>query len=135
MLFFKDNLKILMKRYNLSGERLGDKTGLTKGAISSYITGGAYPKVEKLLKIAETLEVDLEDLFYTDLSKSDNYVKSQIETDNTEGVVQVANGNGGDVRQRTGASVEVYERFLKSQDERIGELKEMINLLRLKNKE
>ena len=133
MIFFKENLKILMKRYNLSGERLGDKTGLTKGAISSYTTGGAYPKVENLLTIAQILEVDLEDLFYTDLSQLDNSIKSQIESSNTEGVIQVANGNGGDVHQRTGASVEVYERFLKSQEERIRELKEMIDLLKLKN--
>ena len=116
MIFFKENLRILMKRYKISGERLSDKTGLTKGAISSYVTGGAYPKTENLLMIAKILEVDLNDLFYTDLSQLDNSTKSQIELKNTDGVIQVANGNGGDVHQRTGASEEVYERFLKSQD-------------------
>jgi transcriptional regulator with XRE-family HTH domain len=85
MIYFKENLEILMERYNISGERLGSQIGLTRGAISSYVTGGAYPKVDKLLMIALILKVDLNDFFYKDLTKIDNLDIGQIGLNNTEG--------------------------------------------------
>ena len=134
MTFFASNLKILMERYNISGKRLGVELDLSDSAISSYQKKGVYPKVETLLKICTIFKTDLNTLFDKDLTQFDFSTENQIELKNIDGVIQVANGNGGDVHQRTGASEEVYERFLKSQDERIAELKEYIDLLKLKNK-
>lgn len=67
-MYFGKNLKYLMKSRKISGESLSDILNLSQSAISSYTTGGAFPKVETLFKLKEIFKIDLDELFFKDLT-------------------------------------------------------------------
>jgi len=56
-------LKELLKQKELSGKDLAEKVGVTPASISNIVQGNSFPKPELLLKIADTLDVDIRDLF------------------------------------------------------------------------
>lgn len=56
-------LKELLKEKGISGKDLSDKVNVTPASISNIVQGNSFPKPELLLQIAETLNVDVRDLF------------------------------------------------------------------------
>lgn len=69
--YIKQNIKHLRKEKKLTQEALGELIGVKKAAVSTYEIGRNYPSVEALLKLVELFEVNLEDIFYKNLSKEE----------------------------------------------------------------
>lgn len=67
---FYDNLTFLRKAKNLSQEELADKIGVSRQTISRYEIGEALPDIEKCKRLAEVLDVTLDDLVSYDKSTS-----------------------------------------------------------------
>ena len=56
-------LKELLKEKGVTGKELAEKVDITENAISMIINNKRQPRFELLLEIAETLDVDIRDLF------------------------------------------------------------------------
>ena len=57
------NLKKLLKEKNISQKELADKIGLTESAVSRFVKENRIPTGENMLKIANALNVKVEDLY------------------------------------------------------------------------
>ncbi|WP_430409467.1 helix-turn-helix transcriptional regulator [Kordia sp.] len=57
-------LKEVLKEKDITGKDLAEKVGVTPASISNIVQGNSFPKPELLLKIANTLDVDIRNLFY-----------------------------------------------------------------------
>lgn len=55
-----ERIKFAMDIKNMKQAELVQKTGITKGAFSSYLSGRYYPKMERLKLIADALDVDID---------------------------------------------------------------------------
>lgn len=71
---FGTNLKEILKKKNMSQSELAEKAGLTGAAVSRYFKGTRIPKVTTAYKIAEALEVTVEELLGV-------YIDDQIDAD------------------------------------------------------
>lgn len=60
---FGDRLAELRRQRGLTQQDLADLVGATGPMIRGYERGVAYPRVELLVRIADTLECSLDDLF------------------------------------------------------------------------
>lgn len=58
MSIFSDKLTYLMKRDDMSDDRLGDLVGVNRTTVSRWRTGERSPKMEKLPEIASIFKVD-----------------------------------------------------------------------------
>ena len=67
---FHDNLLFLRKAKHLSQEDLADQIGVSRQTLSKYETGEALPDIEKCKRLAERLDVSLDDLVSYDKSAS-----------------------------------------------------------------
>lgn len=56
-------LKELLKEKGLTGKDLAENVNVTPASISNIVQGNSFPKPDLLLQIAETLDVDVRDLF------------------------------------------------------------------------
>lgn len=59
---FSENLKWLTREKNITYQKLSDEVGLTKTAIVNYATGKQEPSLRNLIKIADVLNVGLDEL-------------------------------------------------------------------------
>ncbi len=59
---FSKTLKYLIKKNNIKNIDLANYLGLSKGAISNYVSGKYKPQTETILKIASYFDVNLENL-------------------------------------------------------------------------
>ena len=57
-----ENIKRIRKEKGLTQKQLGELCGLADSAIRRYENGGANPKIETKKKIANALEVPVEDI-------------------------------------------------------------------------
>lgn len=57
-------LKEVLKEKEMTGKDLAEKVEVTPASISNIVQGNSFPKPELLLKIAETLNVDIRQLFH-----------------------------------------------------------------------
>ncbi len=57
---FADNLQSIRKERKLSQEELAEKIGVSRQAISKWEQGNGYPETEKLLILAQELNVSLD---------------------------------------------------------------------------
>ena len=57
-------LKEVLKEKEMTGKDLAEKVEVTPASISNIVQGNSFPKPELLLKIAETLDVDIRELFH-----------------------------------------------------------------------
>lgn len=73
MALFKDMLKYLRIRENLSQSELADKLGVAKSTISMYEVGKREPDFETLEAIADLFNVDMNFLLGKDGSENDTY--------------------------------------------------------------
>lgn len=48
----------------MTGKELAEKVGLSETAMSNIVKGQSLPRQEALLKIAQTLDVDIRELFH-----------------------------------------------------------------------
>ena len=71
MASFKDMLKYLRSRENLSQSELSEKLGLSKSTISMYEVGKREPDLETLELIADFFNVDMNSLLGKDGSEND----------------------------------------------------------------
>ncbi len=58
-------LKEILKEKSITGKDLAQKVGVTQATISNINNGVHFPTADLLLKIAQTLNVDVRDLFYS----------------------------------------------------------------------
>ena len=65
---FAENLKQLRKDRGLSQEALAELLDVSRQAVSKWEQGEGYPEVEKLLYLAQTLNISLDALMSTGLS-------------------------------------------------------------------
>ena len=56
-------LKEVLKEKGLTGKELAEKVNVTEASISNLVKGDSIPRKDLLLQIAETLDVDIRDLF------------------------------------------------------------------------
>lgn len=73
MASFRDMLKYLRVRENLSQAELADKLGVAKSTISMYEVGKREPDFETLEAIADLFNVDMNFLLGKDGSENDRY--------------------------------------------------------------
>lgn len=73
MALFKEMLKYLRTRENLSQSELADKLGVAKSTISMYEVGKRQPDFETLEAIADLFNVDMNFLLGKDGSENDRY--------------------------------------------------------------
>lgn len=57
-------LKEILIEKGVNGKDLADKVNVTPASISNIVQGNSFPKPELLIKIANTLDVDVRELFY-----------------------------------------------------------------------
>ena len=57
-----ENIKRFRLEKGMTQKQLGDKCGIADSAIRRYELGGANPKIETLIKIADALDVDVYEL-------------------------------------------------------------------------
>jgi DNA-binding XRE family transcriptional regulator len=60
---FSMNLRVYMAIFKITQRELGKKCGLSNVTISYYISGKKNPNLGSAAKIAEALNVSIEDLF------------------------------------------------------------------------
>jgi transcriptional regulator with XRE-family HTH domain len=70
-------LKEILKEKEMSGKGLAEIVGVTQATISNISNGNHFPKPDLLLKIAETLDVDVKDLFNS--TKTDKEPKAEMQ--------------------------------------------------------
>lgn len=62
--FFARNLKYILKEKGYSQNDLARESGVSQQAISRYVNKERVPAMDKLIAIAVTLNVDVDDLIY-----------------------------------------------------------------------
>lgn len=80
---FKDRLKECMEIRNIKPVELSEKTGLSKPAISHYMSGYSKPKSDKLYIIAKALDVNETWLMGYDVPMERNVLKFDTRVDDT----------------------------------------------------
>ena len=56
MTIFCERAKTRMKELHITTRQLAKSIGMTESTVSRYLSGNRSPKIEELVKIAETLE-------------------------------------------------------------------------------
>lgn len=56
-------LKEILNEKGITGKELSTKVNVTQASISNIVQGNSFPKPELLVKIANTLDVDIRELF------------------------------------------------------------------------
>jgi len=59
---FSENLKAIRQEKNISQEQLADMLNISRQAVSKWEQDGGYPETEKLIQIAQKLDVSLDAL-------------------------------------------------------------------------
>lgn len=62
--FFARNLRYVMREKGYSQNDLSKESGVSQQAISRYLNKERVPMIDKLVAIAATLNVDVDDLIY-----------------------------------------------------------------------
>ena len=69
---FGETIVLLRKEKGMTQKELADKLGVTDKAVSRWETGKNYPDIETLKKLAEVLEVSVNDLLQGDIKLAEN---------------------------------------------------------------
>ena len=59
-----NRLKVVLAEKKRTNKWLAEQLGKDQATVSKWCTNASQPSLEMLLKIAETLEVDMKDLFW-----------------------------------------------------------------------
>ena len=130
-MFFASNLKILMQRYKISSIRLSEMLGITDGAIWSYTKGGTFPKMNVIFKIKDIFRIDLEALFFTDLSINliEIQGKTIIEIDSQKQLGQFVSEPKAEYKNFPEKEESFYRELINGRDREIELLRERIKFL------
>ena len=63
---FGDNLRDILKDFNMTQIELADAAGIAEGAVSSYINKKRMPSLRNAINISIALDLTLDELFYFD---------------------------------------------------------------------
>ena len=63
---FGDNLRDILKDFNMTQIELADAAGIAEGAVSSYINKKRMPSLRNAINISVALDLTLDELFYFD---------------------------------------------------------------------
>lgn len=72
---FKENLKILRKKKEISQEQLAAQLNVVRQTISKWEKGLSVPDAELLVKLSEILDVSVSDLLGTEIQEQDEKEK------------------------------------------------------------
>lgn len=61
---FAKNLRKIMDDKNLTGEKLGEMIGVTKGSVIHWSNGSRFPKENHIRDLVKVLNVKYVDLFF-----------------------------------------------------------------------
>lgn len=64
-----ENLRKIRKENNLSQEQLADKLGVSRQSVSKWESGQAYPEMDKMLKLCEMFNLNIDDLLNQDITQ------------------------------------------------------------------
>ena len=67
---FAENLKMMRKEKYLSQEQLAEIMGVSRQAVSKWEQGAGYPETEKLIDLAQKLDVSLDMLLLDKVNAS-----------------------------------------------------------------
>lgn len=70
MTIFCERAKTRMKELHITTRQLAKSIGMTESTVSRYLSGNRSPKIEELVKIAETLECSAD--YLLGLKESEN---------------------------------------------------------------
>lgn len=76
MTIFCDRAKTRMKELHITTRQLAKSIGMTESTVSRYLSGNRSPKIEELVKIAETLECSAD--YLLGLKESEVVVQKEI---------------------------------------------------------
>ena len=76
MTIFCDRAKTRMKELHITTRQLAKSIGMTESTVSRYLSGSRSPKIEELVKIAETLECSAD--YLLGLKESEVVVQKEI---------------------------------------------------------
>lgn len=65
------NIRSIRTDKNMTQDELAEKLFVTRQTVSNYETGRSRPDIDMLLKIAQTLDVDLQELIYEPVSAAE----------------------------------------------------------------
>lgn len=63
---FGNNLRYILRDYNMTQKELADEIGLSETAVSYYIRGQRMPTIKTLINIGYALECEVEELITFD---------------------------------------------------------------------
>ena len=64
MNIFGDNLRDILKDYNMSQLELADAAGIAEGSISNYINKRSIPSLRNAINISHALGLSMDELLY-----------------------------------------------------------------------
>lgn len=70
-------LKEILKEKEITGKDLAEKINISVTGMSNIVKGQSLPREEVLLQIAETLDVDLKELFISTKKKGEPKIELQ----------------------------------------------------------
>lgn len=78
--FFNNNLNFIRKKKNITQQELADKTNIERSTISRIENGEIDTSIDNAIKIANALEIPLEEIIVKDL-RFDNISPVEIDKD------------------------------------------------------
>lgn len=75
---FSDNLKNIRKENNLSQEQIAEKLGVSRQSVSKWESGLAYPEMDKMVKLCQIFNLNIDDLLNQDVRDVSNSKQSKI---------------------------------------------------------
>lgn len=66
---FANNLKFVRRHYGLSQQRLAEATSIPKHNIGAYEEGRSEPNIDKLITLASTLKISIDELCKSELTQ------------------------------------------------------------------
>lgn len=69
---FSDNLKKIRKENNLSQEAIAEKLGVSRQSVSKWESGLAYPEMDKMVKLCQIFNLNIDDLLNQDIKEVNN---------------------------------------------------------------
>ncbi len=66
----KENLNLLIGKHGRSLSRVAQSVGMNKSTLHGYLNGILPKSLETIIKLAEVLEVEPENLLFSDISRS-----------------------------------------------------------------
>ena len=74
---FARNLRITINKSHLNQSQIADRLGVSRGTVSDYTTGKAFPRPEKLKQLCEILGVSQYDLTTDFYQEEDRFVPNK----------------------------------------------------------